>query len=295
MKLLVTGAQGQVAQSLVAAQSSHDVVAIGRPDLDITDIDTVRRHIGAVEPAVVVNCAAYTAVDKAESETEAAERANASGAGNVARACNEAGIPVIHISTDYVFDGEKPTPYLETDYTGPRSAYGRTKLAGEEMVAIANPRHLILRTAWVYSPYGNNFVKTMLRLAATRPELGVVDDQLGSPTYAPHLAEAIVAILEQIERQPHAIDWGVYNAAGAGETTWCGFAREVFQVSQEAGGPSAVVSAITTAEYPTPARRPANSRLDGGKLKSVFGIGLQHWTEGVRACVSALLAHSRVS
>lgn len=290
MKLLVTGAQGQVAQSLVTARSSHDVVAIGRPDLDITDIDTVRRHIGNVEPAVIVNCAAYTAVDKAESELEAAERVNASGAGNVARACNEAGIPVIHISTDYVFDGEKPTPYLETDYTGPRSAYGRTKLAGEEMVAEANPRHLILRTAWVYSPYCNNFVKTMLRLAATRPELGVVDDQHGSPTYAPHLAEAIVAILAQLELQPHAIDWGIYNAAGAGETTWCGLAREVFRVSQASGGPSAVVSAITTADYPAPAKRPANSRLDGGKLKAAFGIELPHWTEGVGACVSALLA-----
>ena len=295
MKILVTGAQGQLARSLLAAAGAHCVVAIGRPDLDITDIETVHRHIGAQTPDVVINCAAYTAVDKAESDADAAHRVNVIGAANVAAGCAVAQIPLVHISTDYVFDGRKPAPYVETDLTGPMGVYGRTKLAGEDAVAAANPRHLILRTAWVYSPYGHNFVRTMLRLAETRPELGVVDDQHGSPTYAPHLAEAILAIAPQIADAPAAAAvWGIYNAAGAGETTWCGLARDVFRRAAEAGAPVAKVNAITTADYPTPARRPANSRLDCSKLQATFGVTQPPWTSGVAACAAALLTDKSI-
>jgi len=291
VKVLVTGALGQVAQSMMAAGSPHQVIAVGRPDLDIAKIETVHRQIAATKPDVVVNAAAYTAVDKAESEPDAAWAVNRDGADNIARATAEAGLPVVQISTDYVYSGTKAGLYVENDETVPMGVYGRSKLAGEEAVAAANPHHLILRTAWVFSPYGHNFAKTMLRLAETRPELGVVDDQHGSPTYAPHLADAILAIVSAIEqRSRDAIAWGVYNLAGAGETTWCGLAREIFARSAAAGGPSAYVKAITTADYPTPARRPANSRLDCSKSKAAFGVELPHWTSGVGECVTALLA-----
>lgn len=295
MKILVTGAQGQVARSLVAARSAHQVVAVGRPELDIADATSVRSCICSFAPDVVVNAAAYTAVDKAESDAEGAAAVNADGARNVAMACVDRGIPIVHISTDYVFDGTKAGSYLEVDSPSPLGVYGRTKLAGENAVAAANPRHVILRTAWVFSPYGQNFVKTMLRLAAARPQLSVVDDQHGSPTYAPHLADAILALLTRMEQQPQDIDWGIFHAAGDGETTWCGLAREVFQVLREAGGPNATVIPIPTLDYPTPAKRPANSRLDCRKLKRTFGIVLPHWTAGVAQCVPDLLSAAQQS
>ncbi|MCB1514521.1 MAG: dTDP-4-dehydrorhamnose reductase [Hyphomicrobiaceae bacterium] len=294
MKILVTGAEGQVARSLLeAATTDVEIVAVGRPTLDLTRADTIGAVLRAVCPDLLVNAAAYTAVDKAESEPEQAHQVNATGAGNAAAAAHAAGIPILHISTDYVFDGSKSGAYLETDPTGPAGVYGRSKLAGEEAVAAANPQHLILRTAWVYSPFGNNFVKTMLRLAESRDTLSVVDDQRGSPTYAPHLADAVLKIAQQLSMQAgdHAV-WGVYHAVGGGETTWCGLAREVLRLSALRGGPHATVAAIPTSAYPTPARRPANSRLSVAKLKDRFGVNLPDWQVGVAACIDRLLANA---
>ena len=292
MKMLVTGTSGQLAQSLLEAglAAGVDIVAIRRPQLDLAVPASVRHAIANVRPDVVVNAAAYTAVDKAESEADLAMRINGDGAGCLAEACDKLGSLLIQLSTDYVFDGRKPAPYLETDPTGPVSAYGRSKLAGEQAVQAACRRHVILRTAWIYSPFGNNFVKTMLRLADSRPELGVVDDQIGCPTYAPHLAQAILDITAAVGRERGADQpWGVYHAAGTGETSWCGFAREILRLSAERGGSTATVKAIGTADYPTPAKRPANSRLDCGKLEAAFGVRLPAWQAGTEACVGRLV------
>ena len=297
MKLLVTGTSGQLAQSLLEAglATGIDIVAIRRPQLDLAVPASIRPAITSARPDLVVSAAAYTAVDKAESEADLAMRVNGAGAGMVAETCDKLGIPLIHLSTDYVFDGTKPSAYLEGDPTGPVSVYGRSKLAGEAAVQAACARHVIVRTAWVYSPFGNNFVKTMLRLAASKPEFGVVDDQIGCPTYAPHLAQAVLQIAAGVLQDNAGFaggsggPWGIYHASGAGETTWCGFAREVFRLSGERGGPVVKVNAITTADYPTPAKRPANSRLDCGKLAAVFNVRLPDWRHGAAECVSRLV------
>ncbi len=292
MKILVTGTSGQLAQSLLAAglAAGVDVVALRRPQLDLTIPGTLRTAVADVRPDVVVNAAAYTAVDKAESEEALARKVNATGAGELAAVCARAGASLIHISTDYVFDGTGARPYLEGDATAPINAYGRSKLAGEAAVTAAGPRHLILRTSWIYSPFGTNFVRTMLRLGAERQKLGVVDDQLGCPTYAPHLADAILAIAAQVDGAAASDPrWGIYHAAGSGETSWCGFAREIFRGTAARGLPTPAVDALTTADYPTPARRPANSRLDCGKLAGTFGVGLPDWKDGTRDCLERLL------
>ena len=292
MRLLVAGAQGQLARAMIElAPSATDVTAfaLGRPALDLTAPASVLKTLADFKPDVIVNAAAYTAVDKAESEPDAAMSLNADGPARLAEAADKMGAILIHVSTDYVFDGTKTTPYVEDDPTAPLGAYGRSKLAGEVAVRAATARHIILRTAWVHSPFGANFVKTMLRLAADRPEVRVVDDQIGSPTYAPHLADAILAISRAAIVDQDGARYGTYHAAGSGAVTWCGMAREVMRVSASLGGPSATVTAITTAEYPTPARRPANSRLDCTKLATAFGVTLPRWEEGVAECVRHLL------
>ena len=292
MKLMVAGARGQVALSLLEAGKRRklNLVTRGRPDLDITDAGNIKRSMDREAADIVINAAAYTAVDRAEEEPDAAMALNHYGAGALAGVCHERGIPIVHLSTDYVFDGSKKTAYLEIDQTAPLGIYGRSKLAGERAVIAANPQYIIVRTAWVYSPFGNNFVKTMLRLAASRDELSVVDDQLGCPTYAPHIAEGLLDIAQALHSGAASNDpWGIYNMAGAGETSWCGFAREIFTRSIIGGGPVAQVHAISTAEYPTPAKRPANSRLDCSKLSMKFDVTLPHWREGTADCVARLL------
>ena len=292
MRILVTGTSGQLAQSLLAAgiAAGVDVVALRRPQLDLTIPGTLRTALADVAPDVVVNAGAYTAVDKAESEESEAHKVNAAGAGELATQCARSGAALVHISTDYVFDGTKPAPYVEIDPTRPINAYGRTKLAGEQAVAAACPRHVILRTSWVYSPYGNNFVRTMLRLGAEKSELNVVDDQQGCPTYAPHLAQAILRIAADLApRQAEDPRWGTYHASGSGETTWCGFAREIFTETARRGLPTPRLGAITTADYPTPARRPANSRLDCSSLQRTFGERLPDWRDATRNCLGRLL------
>ena len=296
MRPLVTGWQGQVARALTeAALRRPDIkaAAIGRPALDLCDVPTIRRALADVEPDIVINTAAYTAVDKAESEVAQAFALNRDGAGAIAAVAAERGIPIIHVSTDYVFDGTKPSPYTETDPTGPTSVYGRSKLEGEAAVAAANPRHVILRTAWVVSPWGHNFVKTMLRLAEARPELKVVDDQIGCPTYAPHLAEAILDVAAGMLGAPQRPVAGIYHATNAGEVTWCGLAREIFAHAAREGLAHSRVAPIATSEYPTPARRPANSRLDCARLAQTFGVRLPPWQAGIADCVQRLAAVAR--
>jgi dTDP-4-dehydrorhamnose reductase len=292
VKVLVTGREGQLARGLLEAADGAgvEVAAIGRPELDLADETSVAAVVARERPDVVVNAAAYTAVNRAETEPAVAHAVNALGAEHVANACAANAIPIIHISTDYVFDGTKHGPYLEDDPTGPINVYGRTKLEGEQRVAKACERHLILRTAWVHSPWGVNFVKTMLRLATTRPSIGVVDDQKGSPTYAPHLAAIVLALATRVAADPAGTRWGVYHAVGGGETTWFGFAREVFRHAVEQGLPAADVAAIATAAYPTPARRPANSRLNCDRLRLLLGLELPDWRVGVHDCVARIAA-----
>jgi dTDP-4-dehydrorhamnose reductase len=294
MRILVAGATGQLAQALIEAgarRAGRELTALGRPALDLQAPPSLARAIAAVRPHVVVNAAAYTAVDRAESQPELAFAINRDGAAALAQAAADHGLPIVHISTDYVFDGHKPGSYVETDATAPQGVYGRSKLAGEEQVAAANPRSVILRTAWLHSPFGANFVRTMLRLGAERPELTVVADQWGNPTYAPHLAEAILALLPRLVEARHCDGlWGVYHAAGQGDTTWHGLAQEIIAAAAMHGRPRVPIRAITTEEYPTPARRPPNSRLSCAKLARVFGITLPPWEDGARQCVERLRA-----
>ena len=291
MRLLVTGWQGQLAQALIARSlraGDVEACAVGRPALDLCSLPTIERAMTEVRPSVVVNTAAYTAVDAAESDEAAAHALNAKGAGMIAEVAARMRIPIIHISTDYVYDGTKTSPYVETDPTNPINAYGRSKLAGERAVARANPRHVILRTCWVYSATGKNFVKTMLRLAQERPELGVVDDQFGCPTYAPHLADAILAIVRALRSGDGERRWGIYHAAGDGDTSWYGLAQAIFEETGTRDGKQPLIKALATPQYPTPARRPANSRLDCSKLHDSFGVRQPHWRSGLSDCLHEL-------
>jgi len=291
VRLVVTGREGQVVSSLLEAGqlAGVDVIAIGRPQLDLANPDTVIEAIAAARPDVVVSAAAYTAVDQAEDEPDLAFRVNAVGAGKVAQAAARLGVPVIHLSTDYVFDGSASGSYVETDATAPASVYGASKLAGEQAVAAANPRNLILRTAWVYSPFGKNFVKTMLRLAADRDEISVVADQWGNPTSALDIADAILHAAATLHRNKDFAAFGIYHLAGTGEANWSGFARHILDTSRVSGGPSARVRDITTTDYPTKARRPANSRLSSAKFASAFGWSAPDWRLSTEAVVRRVL------
>jgi dTDP-4-dehydrorhamnose reductase len=295
VKVLVTGRSGQLACGLLeaAVPLGVEVVAVGRPDIDLVDEKSVARVISRERPDAVVNAAAYTAVDRAEAESAIARAVNALGAEHVARACEVHSIPIIQISTDYVFDGMKDGPYSEDDPTGPVNLYGRSKLEGERAVAKTCERHLILRSAWLHSPWGANFVKTMLGLATVRSEIGVVDDQRGSPTYVPDLARIALAMAIRAAADPAGTRWGIYHAVGGGETTWFGFAREVFRAAAEQGLPIAEAVAIATADYPTPAFRPADTRLNCDKLRLSFGLELPNWQVGVQACVARLAEWAR--
>jgi dTDP-4-dehydrorhamnose reductase len=291
LRLAVTGRAGQVATALARRPDGDLVVLLaGRPELDLAAPATIGPALAALKPDVIVSAAAWTAVDNAEKEPDAAFAANATGAGAVAAAAARLGIPVIHLSTDYVFPGDQPAPRRETDPTGPVSVYGASKLKGEELVAAATADHVILRTAWVHAPWGANFVRSMLRLAASRPEIGIVDDQHGAPTSAVDIAEAVVKVARRLLSDRDPALRGIYHLANAGETTWAGFAEEIFRVSARLGGPVSTVRRIETKDFPTPARRPAWSRLDCSRLSDRFGIALRPWPEPVGASVEGLLA-----
>lgn len=265
------------------------VTAIGRPQLDICHPETIRQAIAAFNPDIVINAAAYTAVDKAETEADMAFAINRDGARNVTKAAAKANLPVIQISTDYVFSGDKEGPYVETDKTGPTGVYGASKLAGEAAVAGSNPRHLIVRTAWVYSDTGANFVRTMLRLAVDRDEISVVADQIGNPTYAADLASGLVKAASAVLSSGSDQMFGTYHLTGSGSTSWAGFARQIFSVSRDLGGPWCEVREIPTSQYPTPAKRPANSRLSNDKFSGLFGWTAPQWQRSCDAVVTTLL------
>jgi dTDP-4-dehydrorhamnose reductase len=291
VRVLITGATGQLARALLQTCARRGVAAVaaGRPDFDLTDPAGVAAHIARTQPSIVVNAAAYTNVDKGETEPGLAHAINGEGAGVVAAACDRLGIPIIQLSTDYVFDGTKVSPYAPDNRPAPLNIYGQSKWEGERRVIAGNGNHIILRTAWLYSPYGSNFVTTILRLAATKEEVAVVNDQVGNPTYATHLADAITGIALQAVRDGVTDRSGIYHAAGCGVTTWCGLAEEVLRCSSRLGGPSTRVRAISSANYATAARRPANSQLDCGSLERAFGTVLPPWRAGVRDCVVRLL------
>ncbi len=292
MKIAVTGREGQVVQSLLEKASQRpniQVIALGRPELDLAKPETVRGAISAIKPDLVVSAAAYTAVDLAEDERELAFAVNAGGAQAVAEAAKACGVPVIHISTDYVFAGDASGPYMEKDITGPQGVYGSSKLEGERLVSHANPKHIILRTAWVYSPFGKNFVKTMLKLAETRESLSVVSDQWGNPTSALDIADAIIQVADHLAKVPDFSAYGIYHVAGTGDTNWCGFARAIFDESAKLGGPTATVTDIATVDYPTKAVRPANSRLSTNKFQEAFNWSAPHWQSSLRDVVSKLI------
>lgn len=291
MRVVVTGRAGQLVTALAAtAGPDVEIVPLGRPGLDLTCARGIRSALEMAAPDIIVSAAAYTAVDRAESEPAIADLVNAVAPGEIGRAARMLGVPVVHISTDYVFSGDKPCPYLETDATGPRTAYGRSKLAGEQALAATTGDFAILRTAWLYSPFGSNFVKTMLRLAGEHRQVRVVADQYGSPTSALDLADAVIAVARRmLEFRDDPGLRGVFHLAGRGEANWAEFADAVFAASAAYGGPRACVVPIGTADYPTPARRPTNSRLDTGKLQAAYGLTLPDWHESVDRVVRALM------
>lgn len=292
MRILVTGREGQVVRALMerGASAGHEILPVGRPVLDLTsDAETIAQAVAAARPDAIVSAAAYTAVDPAEIEPEQALAINAGGAGAIAAAASSLGVPLVHLSTDYVFDGEKDGAYTEGDATGPTGVYGRTKLAGEQAVLSAHDDVAILRTAWVYSPFGANFVKTMLRLAAEREEVGVVADQVGNPTSAFDIADGVITVLGNLKASNAPDRRGVFHMAGGGEATWADFAEAIFAASTALGGPSARVRRIPTSEFPTPAKRPTNSRLNCSKLADVHGVQLLDWRHSTAIVVDRLL------
>jgi dTDP-4-dehydrorhamnose reductase len=299
VRIVVTGGPGQLVLSLAerGPLAGHAVIAVGPPELDLSapDEKAIYTALAAAKPDAIVNAAAHTAVDKAENERDLAFAINATGAGAVARAAARLDVPLVHVSTDYVFSGNKAAPYLESDETGPTGVYGASKLAGEDAVCASGADFVILRTAWVYSPFGANFVKTMLRLAETRDELGVVDDQCGNPTSALDLADAAIAVLTNLKVRPDPALRGLFHATGNGEGTWAELAAAVFAISAANGGPSASVNRITTADYPTPARRPANSRLDCSKLAGRHGVRLADWRTSVEQVTARLVREGTVT
>jgi len=298
IRVLVTGSRGQVGAEVARSLAGRvEVIAHERATLDLARPDEISAAIRAARPDVIVNAAAYTAVDRAESEREAAHAVNAVAPGVIAAEARRAGALLMHYSTDYVFDGVNPRPYVEGDPPHPLSAYGETKLAGERAIEASGAQYLILRTSWVYGPGGRNFLLTILSAAATKPELRVVNDQHGAPTSSLALARATVEMLST--RATGAIDAGslgaakersgLYHASARGETSWHGFAQAILERRARRGGVrTPALVAIPTSEYPTPARRPANSMLSNAKLEAAFGVRLADWREGLDEVFSAL-------
>jgi len=287
--ILITGGTGQVGTGLTLANRGRfEVVTPARAELDLLDAASIERNIASRDWAAIVNCAAYTAVDKAESEPEPAFAINAEAPGIIARAAAARAIPLLHVSTDYVFDGSKAKPYTEDDPVAPLGVYGASKEAGERAVRDEGGRSIILRTAWVVSPWGHNFVKTMLRLGTEREELGVVADQIGCPTSAMDIAETLLTLTERMlddRREPI----GTYHFVNSGQASWHDLASAVFAYAGARGMKTPRVKAITTADYPTPAKRPANSRLSTAKLEQTFGMTPRPWQVAVEEILASLI------
>lgn len=294
LRLAVTGLKGQIVSALIErAPRDIEIIALGRPQFELARREAVLASLRHARCEVIINAAAYTQVDKAESEPELAMRINAEGAGHVAQAAAELGVPLLHLSTDYVFDGLLDRPYREDDPINPTSIYGCSKLAGEEKIRETHQRHVILRTAWVYSPFGVNFVKTMLRLGADRDEINVVADQYGNPSSAIDIAEALIFIAKRL-RKGHSNDfYGTFHMTGAGEASWADMAQWIFQIEEEYSKKNMLIHRIETKDYPTPARRPINSRLDNTKLKNIYGVSLPHWRSSLEKCVRRLIIENK--
>lgn len=291
-RFVVTGLDGQVVRSLIERGALHteiEVIPVGRPTLDLGSIETIEAALVAAKPAAIISSAAYTAVDQAETDEASAFTINAAAVGEIGRVAKVLGVPVVHLSTDYVFDGEKASAYLEDDPVNPVSVYGRSKLEGERLLDASGSDHVILRTAWVYSPFGKNFLKAMLRVAETRDELNVVADQIGNPTSALDIADAVIKVTNNLVASDTADLRGVFHMAGTGEASWAEFAAEIFAASSRNGGPAANVRSITTVEYPTPAHRPKNSRLDCSKLNAKHGVLMPAWQVSTASVVNRLL------
>jgi dTDP-4-dehydrorhamnose reductase len=289
--VLLTGANGQVGFELARAlQGLGRIVAVDRSRCDLADLDGLRRVVRQVRPDLIVNAAAYTAVDRAEDEFELAMRINGEAPGVLAEEAKDSGAALIHYSTDYVFNGEKSTPYSEDDATDPLNAYGRSKLAGEQAISASGAQHLILRTSWVYGLRGRNFLLTMLRLGAERPQLKVVADQFGAPTWSNTIAALTAHLIAQAFATEDVQWWdertGIYHLCAGDWTSWHGFASAIFELADLAGSPSA--EPIPASEYPAPARRPANSRMSNDKLQRVFGLTPPHWREALTLCMAAV-------
>lgn len=295
MNILVTGRDGQVGFELQRALAPLGaVVAVDLPDCDLCDADAIRALVRRVRPGAIINPAAYTAVDMAESDTHRAFAVNATAPRVFGEEAAQLGAPVIHYSTDYVFDGSKAGAYSESDNPNPQNAYGASKWAGEQALASVSAQHLILRTSWVVGAHGANFAKTMLRLAGERDQLTVVADQFGAPTSAALLADLTAHLLRQYQREGAAgFPFGTYHVVAAGETNWCDYARFVIGEAIAAGRPlkatPETVTPISTADYPTPAKRPANSRLDTQRFRSTFGLHLPSWQDGLRQILRQIL------
>lgn len=286
MRIVIIGAQGQVGSELTrrAPALGYEALAWDQAELDITDAAAVDQALATSGADLVINAAAYTAVDKAEQEPERAFAVNRDGSAHLAAACNRLQIPLLHISTDYVYDGRKPGPYVEDDPTAPLGVYGESKLAGDEAVRRLLPRHLILRVSWVFGTDGNNFVKTILRLAREREELRIVADQRGCPTYAGDIADVLLELAGRISAIDAGKLWGTYHYCGQPATTWHGFTEAIVEEARYSETlPVQTIVPIATADYPTPAARPANSVLDCAKLTARLGIQPRPWREGLKA------------
>jgi dTDP-4-dehydrorhamnose reductase len=296
MRIVVTGKEGQLVRCLAERAAGHpalELVPLGRPELDLLRPDEAEASIAALSPDLVINAAAYTAVDQAEEEPELAMAINGSGAGAVARAARRAGARLIQVSTDYVFDGSAPGAYTETDPTAPLGAYGRSKLEGERAALEAHPEAAVVRTAWVYSPFGRNFVKTMIAAAASRPELKVVADQRGCPTSALDIADGLLSVAEAWRAGAATGVGQVYHLAGTGTASWFDFAAEVLAALAQSGGPSVPVRPVATADWPTRAARPANSVLDSTRFARDFGYVMPDWRSSVRSTVARIVSDGR--
>lgn len=286
---IVVGKTGQLARALARRPTIRGWTLrfYDRSAIDLADAKAVQERIEAERPDIVINAAAYTAVDAAESDEAQAMRVNGDGAGALARACAKIGAPLVHVSTDYVFDGETPGRYRVNAPRNPQSAYGRSKASGEIQVLESGANAAILRTSWVYAADGANFLRTMLKLAETRDEISVVHDQIGAPTWSVDLADAVLAAAQRlVQHAPEAR--GIFHFAGAGEATWALFAEAIFEEARARGWPAATVKRITTAEFPRPAKRPANSLLDLKPFEQTFGLAARHWREALRLCMSEI-------
>ncbi len=290
-RIVVTGRQGQVVSALrdrAAVNADLDIIPLGRPGLDLSDVRSIAPSLAAARPDVIVSAAAYTSIEQAEADEGLATLVNQTSAGLLGQVAAALGVPIIHLSTACVFDGATSGAYAETDPVGPFSVYGRSKLGGERAIADATADHVILRTAWVFSPFGTNFLKTMLRIAEGRDCVNVIADEFGTPTSAFDIADAIVTVARNLMASDDPGLRGTFHMSGSGRTSWAGFAEEIFRASRARGGPFAAVNPIPSHTYSSAVERPANAELDCRKLKAVHGIAMPDWRPATQRVIERL-------